>query len=145
MKLVTQEGSMGCGIACAASLAGLSYKEMQKLFTQGNVKDKTTGFYHKDFEEALEKVGFKIKGYSAKRWGMKHIKPGTIVFVRRGKVYPYGHFLLKTSKGWMNPWKRGENIKEAKAGWQKRLPDKKDWIIETWENQFVGKDREFDV
>ena len=65
---------------------------------------------------------------------MKHIKPGTIVFVRRGKVYPYGHFLLKTSKGWMNPWKRGENIKEAKAGWQKRLPDKKDWIIETWEN-----------
>ena len=49
MKLVTQEGSMGCGIACAASLAGLSYKEMQKLFTQGNVKDKTTGFYHKGF------------------------------------------------------------------------------------------------
>ena len=35
----------------------------------------------------------------------------------------------------MNPWKTGEIIKEAKAGWQKKLPDKKEWIIETWKKQ----------
>jgi len=75
MKLITQEGSMGCGIACAASLAGLSYKQMKKLFTQGNMKEKTTGFYHKDFEEALDKVGISIKGSSAKRWGASVSNP----------------------------------------------------------------------
>jgi hypothetical protein len=131
MKLVTQEGSMGCGVACSASLTGLSYKEMRKLFSKGSIKDKTTGFYNKDFVEALGKIGIKAKGYNVKKWGDKRIKPGTIVFSKRSKLYPFGHFLLKTKKGWMNPWKTGTTIKEAKAGWQKRFPGEKSWIIET--------------
>ncbi len=132
MKLVTQEGPMGCGVACAASLVGITYKEMLKHFEGGRTKDKTTGFYTKDFALALEKFGYKVKGYSAKRWGDRRIKAGTIVFVRRGKIYRAGHFLLKTNKGWMDPWKIGKTIKEAKAGWRKRIPDKKNWIIEVW-------------
>jgi hypothetical protein len=131
MKLVTQEGPMGCGVACAASLAGLSYKDMRKFFYKGSVKDKTAGFYNRDFVEALAKVGIKAKGYSIKRWGDKRIKTGTIVFSKRSKMYPVGHFLLKTERGWMNPWREGSTIKDAKAGWQKRFPGEKSWVIET--------------
>ena len=132
MKLVTQEGPMGCGVACVASLLGLSYKEARKLFDDGSVKDRTTGFYNKDFVKALAKVNIRAKGCSIKKWGNKRIKPGTIVFSRRSKLYPVGHFLLKTEGGWMNPWKTGATIKEAKAGWEKRFPGKKDWVIGTF-------------
>jgi hypothetical protein len=131
MKLVTQEAPMGCGIACAASLCGLSYKQARKLFTNGSVKDRTIGFYNKDFVEALAKIGILAKGYSAKQWKGKRIKPGTIVFSKRSKLYRVGHFLLKTKKGWMDPWKAGATIKEARAGWRKIFPGEKDWFIET--------------
>ena|SRR3989338_6297977 len=131
MKPITQEAPMGCGIACCASLAGLSYKQMRKYFDNGDIKDKTSGFYNKDIVDALEKVGIRAKGYSVKKWGNKKVKVGTIVFVRRSKKYPEGHFLLKTKNGWMNPWINYSSINSAKAGFQKTLPDKIDWVIET--------------
>jgi len=131
MKLITQEAPMGCGIACAASLVGVSYRDMRKLFLNGNIKDKTIGFYNSDFVEALSKKRITVTGCSAKNFGNRRIKPGTIVFSQRSKYYPVGHFLLKTPKSWMDPWKTGATISEAKAGWRKRFPGKKEWIIET--------------
>lgn len=125
---------MGCGIACAASLAGLSYREMRDLFTDGEIKDKTVGFYNSDFVEALEKLGIKAVGCSAEEWENKILKPGTIVFIKRSRMYPAGHFLLKTTLGWMDPWKTGTTIKNAKAGYRENLPGQIDWVIETTKN-----------
>jgi len=54
---------------------------------------------------------------------------GAIVFVERSKKYPAGHYLIKTKKGWMNPWINFPNISSAKSGFQKVLPGKAQWII----------------
>ncbi len=130
MKPITQEAPMGCAIACCASLADLTYKQMRRCFDKGETKEQTSGFYNKDIVSALDEVGINAKGYSIKRWGSRKIKVGTIVFVKRSKKYPEGHFLLKTQKGWMNPWINYPNINPAKAGFQKTLPEKIDWVIE---------------
>lgn len=122
---------MGCGVACAASLINKTYQETVHLFAGGAIKQRTSGFYNADFVQALAKVGYSVKGYSAQEWGSRRIKPGTIVFAARGKQYPDGHFLLKTNKGWMDPWKTGDSIKTARAGWRKRFPGTKEWFIET--------------
>lgn len=131
MKAITQEAPMGCAIACCASLAGLSYKEMRKHFDRGDVKDMTTGFYNRDIVQALRRAGITAKGSSIKTFGNKSFKNGTIVFAARSKKYPEGHFLLKTPKGWMNPWINHPTITPAKAGFQKKPPEGIDWVIET--------------
>lgn len=56
-------------------------------------------------------------------------KSGTIVFIAKSKKYPEGHYLLKTSKGWMNPWVNFPEITPARAGFQKRLPGKVVWVM----------------
>ncbi|MEX0916532.1 MAG: hypothetical protein WDZ44_00270 [Candidatus Spechtbacterales bacterium] len=122
---------MGCGIACTASAAGLSYKQMKKHFVDASEKEHTTGFYNKDIVAAFKEVGMQAKGCSIQRWGDRKMEVGTIVFVERSKKYPEGHFLLKTSKGWMNPWINFPSITPAKAGFQKKLPGRVEWVIET--------------
>mgnify|MGYP001560080035 CR=1 FL=1 len=130
MKSITQERPMGCGIACAASLAGFSYKQMRRHFENGEMKDYTSGFYNRDIINALAKIKIKAKAHSIKKWGRKTIKIGTIVFTERSKNYPAGHYLLKTKNGWMNPWINFPNINSAKTGFQKTLSDKIMWVIE---------------
>jgi len=131
MKLITQEAPMGCAIACSASLADLSYKQIKRYFDNGDTKEQTSGFYNRDIVSALGKIGIQAKAFSIKRWGNKKIKIGTIVFIEHSKKYPAGHYLLKTKSGWMNPWVNYPNINPAKAGFQKELPGKIGWVIET--------------
>jgi ABC-type bacteriocin/lantibiotic exporter with double-glycine peptidase domain len=129
MKLITQESPMGCAIACTASLANLSYKQMRKLFNGGRIKESTQGFYNRDIIYALSKIKVSAKTYSAKTLGNKKIGLGSIVFIERSKKYPAGHYLLKTKNGWMNPWINYPNINPAKSGFQKTLPGRVVWII----------------
>jgi len=131
MKAVAQEAPMGCAVACTASLAGLSYKEMRRFYVKGSIKDRTTGFYNKDIVSALAKANIEARGSTARTFGKRKMKPGTIVFITRSKKFPEGHFLLKATRGWMNPWlnlsKKGKPI----AGFQNRLPGKAEWVITT--------------
>ncbi|MBI5391734.1 hypothetical protein HZB00_01905 [Candidatus Woesearchaeota archaeon] len=52
----------------------------------------------------------------------------TIVFIRRSKDYPAGHYLAKTKTGWMDPWINFDlsslNLNYAQSGFRKRLPEK---------------------
>lgn len=130
MKLISQEAPMGCGLACAAAAANLSYKEMRKYFDNGKIKESSSGFYNRDIVKALSKINIKAKAFSVKQWGNKKIKPGNIVFIGKSKLYPFGHYLLKTGKGWMNPWINFPYINPAKAGFQKKIPGQIKWIIE---------------
>ncbi len=130
MKPITQEAPIGCAVACSASLAGLSYKQMRIYFDNGRVKEQTSGFYNRDIVSALSKIKILAKAYSIKRWGNRKIKIGVIVFIERSKGYPVGHYLLKTKRGWMNPWINYPNVNPAKAGFQKTLPGKVRWVIE---------------
>lgn len=130
MKLILQEAPMGCAIACAASLAGLSYKKMRAYFNNAKARESTAGFYNRDIVGALSKIEMVVKACSIKRFGNRKIKIGAIIFIKRSKNYLAGHYLLKTKNGWMNPWINYPNIKPVKAGYQKKLPGKVGWVIQ---------------
>ena len=129
MKPIPQEAHMGCAVACAASLSNLSYKKMRRYFDDGKNKECTSGFYNRDIIKALSKIKITAKAFSIKKWSNKKIKLGTIVFIRQPKVNPFGHYILKTKKGWMNPWINFPYINPAKAGFQKILPGQIKWVI----------------
>src|SRR3989338_11081952 len=56
-------------------------------------------------------------------------KEGVIVFIEKGKKYPLGHYLIRTKRGWMNPWINFPNISPVKSGFQNKLPAKVQWVI----------------
>lgn len=126
MKKVTQEHPMGCAVACVASICGISYERALLLFCN-KLFASTKGYYCKDICSALKRKG---KNYAYKKAKQKiNYCEGVIVFILRSKKYPKGHYLVKTCNGWMNPWINFPHINPAKAGFQKRLPGKADWII----------------
>ncbi len=129
MKLVTQEHPFGCGVACVASLCGIGYNSALKLFGKPSYA-RTRGYYCSEVCSALVKKGryCVFQKYSIRSSALLS-QAGTIVFVSRSEEYPYGHYLLKTLSGWMNPWINHPCIKPARAGFQRKLPGKPQWII----------------
>lgn len=132
-KLVRQEDEFGCGAACLAMAAGLSYKQALELFSDGKVKAGKKGFLCKDICDVLGKAG---KNYSycyvTKLKRRKIYKEGSIVFIRRSKNNPYGHYLYRDKDCWIDPWTNrheNEDIKKAKARKIKRLEDKPIYLI----------------
>jgi len=62
----------------------------------------------------------------------KIYQDNTIVFIKRSKKYPYGHYLSRYKSSWMDPWINSKNdrkIKKIKAGFRKRLPGKAIYAI----------------
>ncbi len=53
----------------------------------------------------------------------------SVACVERCKKYPFGHYLLKTEKGWMNPW-INRPYEPRSAGVNKRLPGKPVYAIQ---------------
>ncbi len=127
-KLVAQEHTMGCGVACVASLIGTGYEKAMKLFNKRAASAR--GYYFKDIIPALKKSGLNYKGSKVNDKSEKYLKiNGSIIFIKRSEKYPKGHYLLKTNKGWMNPWMNYPKINPARAGFQKKLPGKVQWIL----------------
>jgi hypothetical protein len=125
---VTQEESMGCAVACVASILGISYKDSLKKFGIKSAENPT--FYCKDIASILNKSGLSYdygKLIDKKR---KYLSlPGTIVFLRRSSKFPVGHFILRAKEGWMNPWVNVPKISPAKSGFERVLPGEPQWII----------------
>lgn len=129
MKTVVQEDGFGCGVACVSSLLQISYKDALKLFQNGKKKATVCGFSPKNIVSALQKAGLKYKTKYIKKKKIEIIN-GSIVYVGRCKKYPFGHYLLKTEKGWMNPW-INLPYEPRIAGFSKRIPAKIVYIIQT--------------
>ena len=128
MEKITQEETMGCGVACVASILGISYKKCLKLF-KINLADKPN-FYCEDITKILNKKGLNYSYGKVTESTEKFLKKnGTIIFVKRSKNYPVGHYLLKTAKGHMDPWINMPSINPAKSGFRKKLPEKAQWVI----------------
>jgi len=129
MKSVTQEQSMGCRIACVAFALNKSYPNTRKLFDNPEYSS-SKGYYLRDLIKVLNR---KSKEYLSGKVTDKNRnllkKEGAIVFIKRCKRYPVGHYLIKTSKGWMNPWINFPEIKPAKSGFERNLPGEPQWII----------------
>ncbi|MDE1848537.1 MAG: hypothetical protein KGH55_00700 [Nanoarchaeota archaeon] len=129
---VAQEDYNGCSVSCVASLLGISYKKSLKLF--GRYYSKEKGAYCRDIVKVLEKKKLNYKYSKVVNKTKRYVNEfGSIVFIRRSKEYPIGHYLLKTRNGWMNSWINLSMITPlkipVKAGFQKRLPGKAQWII----------------
>lgn len=126
---VAQEEGMGCGIACVASALGISYQEARKL-SENPDQSFGKGYSCKDLAKILNKTG---KNYIYKKFKLEHSnlleRSGTIVFVKEGNDDLWGHYLLKTGKGWMDCWINWPSINPAKAGYHKNLTGDPKWVI----------------
>ncbi len=131
MKSITQKHAFGCGAACVAFATELPYQKVIKLL--GEKKATKQGFCCKELVQVLQKLGKKYEYKYIKPHILTHLdKPGTIVFMKRGKIYPAGHFVIKTEKGWMDPWINfceNQDISNAKSGFRKELPEKPIYAI----------------
>lgn len=131
MRLITQKGPMGCGIACIASLLRISYIQSEKLFQGGKIKTQKTGLLCREILSVLEKKKLSyVYKYIKPKYRKYIYKNGTIIFIQRSKKYPFGHYLLRGNNRWMDPWINWpSNIQQSKAGWRKRLPGKPIYMI----------------
>jgi len=129
-KSITQEDSMGCGAACVAYVTGSPYHVAVSIL--GITKAQTRGFHIKELVEGLKYFGYSSH-YSRIKVGERRIyHEGDIVFIRRYKRYPYGHYLVKISQGWMDPWINlpfDQDIMNAQSGLRKRLPGKAQYVV----------------
>lgn len=126
MNSITQLDPLGCGAACVSFIAQKSYSEV--VATLGRDYAKHRGFYCKDLIDILAKFGFS--------YAYKYVKPqlkskiyqdGVIVFIKRSKKYPAGHYLTRYKDQWMDPWVNfcaDSDIANAKSGFRRRLPGK---------------------
>jgi len=128
MKAVAQKHPMGCGIACVAYIAGVSYKTILKLFPQEYAY--TRGYYCRELVKALAKFNFVYTYKKVTPKTRKYLKKkNTIVFIAPSKRYPAGHYLVSTKKSWMNPWINYPSMNPAKAGFVNKLPGKPRWVL----------------
>ncbi len=127
-KKIVQEHPMGCAVACVASLVGRNYKKALQLFNKN--KASTKGYFCNEITKALKKRNLTYSYAKANKNTKKHLKiSGTMIFIKKSRKYPDGHYLVKTENGWTNPWINYPKINLAKAGFQKKLPGKAQWIL----------------
>ncbi len=131
--MIAQKHHMGCGIASVANILGINYEKASALFRKGNSKAKTTGFLCGEIVQALKKAGRDYKyRYIDSSIKNKIYKNGVIVFIKRSKTYPNGHYLTRLDNKWVDPWinyRYNSNVKEAKASIRKKLPSKPIYAI----------------
>ncbi|MBI2327175.1 hypothetical protein HYU92_02545 [Candidatus Curtissbacteria bacterium] len=129
MKPVKQEDSLGCGVACMAFILGINYQNSLNFFKDGRKKANKAGFFCREIVMALEKAGLRYEyKYIKPKIKKKIYKPNTIVFLRRSKKYPSGHYLCRADNKWMDPWINFP-VEEKKAGFRRSLPGKPIYAI----------------
>ena len=122
-KSITQEKPYGCGIACFAFVANISYKGAEEFL--GNEQANSDRFILKHFREELNRFGLKYIS--------KHIKPtetidpveDMVVLLRRSKDFPVGHYLAFHDGKWMDPYinlKDDHAFSNPNSGYRETLP-----------------------
>ena len=127
MKAVVQEHLMGCGVACVACAAGVSYSAALKVLPRKYAS--TRGFFCRELVHALARLGLEYSHRKVIAKTRKYLKiDRAIAFVAPSRRYPKGHYLVRTKRGWMNPWINFPSI-SVKAGFNTMLPGKAQWVI----------------
>lgn len=129
-KPVKQEHALGCAVACVAFILDLSYLKALLMFNNGETRVKrVANFYCPEITNILNNHN---KKYSWTKITPANIdlvyKNFSIVFIKRSKVYHYGHFLVRYKKKWMDPWINLPD-KNIKAGLRSNLPNIPTYII----------------
>lgn len=128
-KNITQKHGMGCGVACVASLLNISYDKGLELFKNpANAWSK--GFMCREIVQAISRIEPNYKFKRLKNSNDPILKEkGIIVFTDYSEAYPFGHYLINTKNGWMNPWMNYPVIAPAKSGFVKELPAEATYVI----------------
>lgn len=127
---ITQEAPYGCGIACFAFVANLSYKEAE-LFL-GLEQAMSNRFTVKHFREELNRFGLNYLS--------KHVRPdesiepkdGMIVLLRRSKQFPVGHYLAYHKGKWMDPYINLDTdslFQNPNSGFRESLPGQPMYVL----------------
>lgn len=122
-KSVTQEMPNGCGVACFAFVAKLTYKQSEAFL--GEEQAKSNRFIVKHFRDELNRFGL--------HYVSKHVRPGqtvdptegTIVLLRRSKQFPVGHYLAYHDGKWMDPrinLADDRGFEDPESGYRHELP-----------------------
>lgn len=133
-KPITQKDGMGCGAACLAFILNCSYRKALRLLRSSGEAANTRGFFCRDLVAALQRAGLTYQYQYIKANKRNQIyKNGMIVFIKRSKRYPVGHYLCRYQNQWIDLWvnfPKDQNIKNAKAGFRKRLPGRPIYAIQ---------------
>lgn len=125
-KPVVQKDNLGCAAACIAFVVDKDYLAVFEGL--GKKRAKMRGFYCRELVNYLNKIGYQAEfHYLNKKWRREIYQEKTIVFIKRSQRYPFGHYLVRYQNFWMDPWinfSKDQNIKQARAGFRKRLPGK---------------------
>ena len=120
---VVQTEEWGCGVACVASFLGTSYNEARELLRKQkngrtvNAKPKGLELHH--IALALQDRGYRVVA----DWKEpKKFVQGTIVCISGKKPYGEHHYMLKTRKGWMDPWHNMDS-KPRRADFREDFPE----------------------
>jgi|SRR3989344_1619346 len=130
IKSTTQQGPSGCAPACVAQILGIPYMKAVRLFKGGMVKEIYRGFYCREIVAVLKKrgIGSEFK-YVNKKIVKKIYKNRTIIYIKRSKKYPQGHFLCRSNGMWMDPWINMPKMNPAKSGFRRKLPGKPMYVV----------------
>lgn len=120
---VAQKDEWGCGIACVASLLSISYEEAYWCLRNQkgeSISGGNPGLELHHIALALQAYGFKVVA----DWEEAPEYPvRTILFVEGPEPYDGGHYILRVTKGWMDPWRNINRPSEKrKAGVIKNYP-----------------------
>lgn len=122
MQSITQQHDFGCGIACVSFVLQKPYAEIAQHL--GAEQATWRGFLCKDLVAILQQYGHAYT-YGYTRVDPDSLPDGTIVFLRRSRMYPAGHYLAKRAGKWMDSWinfDEDRDISHARSGFRTQLP-----------------------
>lgn len=129
-KSITQEAPYGCGIACFAFVAGITYKQAEEFL--GEEQAKSDRFIVKHFREELNRYGLNYISRHVKMGETIEPKDGMIVLLRRSKQFPVGHYLAYHRGKWMDPYinlAEDRNFQNPKSGFRDVLPGQMMYVL----------------
>jgi hypothetical protein len=94
---------------------------------------RTRGFYCRELVDLLSKTGLKyqFRYINQKTRPLIHHED-SIIYIRKSKQYPLGHFVARKNGSWMDPWinfSLNSDIRLAESGYRNRLPGQPIYVI----------------
>lgn len=131
MNSITQKHHFGCGVACVAYVLHAKYESILPVL--GTDKASNRGFYCLELVDALHRFSHQYTwNFVTTKIYDDIFEDGTIVYLKRSKQYPAGHYLARSKNGWMDPWinfNEDHDLTRAKSGFINKLPYRPSYII----------------
>lgn len=125
-RSIVQKREYGCGVACFAFAANMSYRGAEEHLGPRIVSSHE--FRGVLMNRLLNELGLKYrKQYAGSGWRPKKYRDGTIAYIYSDPIYPHGHYFIRHKGAWMDPWinvRHDRRIRYAQSGYRKRLPGK---------------------